>query len=425
MTRIYVADSGGGRLMRSMLPGLVALLPLIILVRRGGAGGLYDKPVETGISFLLTIGVLAFCIGLGAKKIDKVEETNTQLLRENESLSSYAGAKVPMKAICLTCASEFDDTTLQVCPNDGSPLHLVEERLKIGAVFADKYKIEKMLGSGGISTVYLAHHLLLDKLVALKMLHTHFASEARYVQRFQREAKAMSHMSHPNVVGVYDFGISIHGQAYLVMDYLEGQSLGELTDEHGPLSWREAVPIFLDIGEGLRHAHAQKIIHRDLKPANVMLIKHPVKGRIAKIVDFGLAKGTDLSSRLTQTGDIMGSPAYMSPEQARGGEVDERSDIYSLGALMYECLVGRPPIMGATIYETLLLHATRAPEPFPDDIEVPPWLKRCVFKSLEKQVQDRQHSVEELLSELQAGIARTLLGTADDGGALKSSDVPK
>ncbi len=412
--------------MRSILPGFITLVPLIFLVHLGVRSELYDKSVETGIVFLLAIGVLGSCIAFGARRIDKVEEKNTELQRENESLASYAGAKVPMKAICLTCANEYADTSMTVCPDDGSPLHLIEEKLQIGAIFADKYKIVKLLGSGGISTVYLAHHLLLDKLVALKMLHTHIASEGRYVQRFQREAKVMSHMSHPNVVGVYDFGVSVQGQA-VFSDGLSGRAKPRgIHRWWRALSWQQSMPIFLDVCQGLKHAHAQKVIHRDLKPANVMLIQHPGKGRVAKLVDFGLAKGADVSSQLTQTGDIMGSPAYMSPEQIRGSEVDERTDIYAMGVLMYECLVGRPPIIGASVYETLLLHASSAPAPFPNDLDLPGWLKECIYKALEKRVEMRQQSADELLSELQAGFARALHAGADksdEDSVLKGSDI--
>jgi serine/threonine-protein kinase len=156
-----------------------------------------------------------------------------------------------------------------------------------------------------------------------------------------------------------------------------------------------------------------------------MLTGHPTKGRTAKLVDFGLAKSVDVSMQLTQAGDMLGSPAYMSPEQCRVIDIDQRVDIYGLGALMYDVLVGRPPIIGATVYETLIMHTTVPPMPFPDDAAVPEWLQRIIFKCLEKDRANRQSDVDELLSEIHAGVTQALLSFPSDskktGSAVEQS----
>lgn len=415
---LYTYRTKGGVLIRRITLALLILVPSSIFMAitlhaqaDRVADAPFDHTIANAILLVFELVVIVLCSLWVARKIDNLEDEKTHVIDLlNSSINSHVGQQRAMKRVCLMCSKEFDDTSLKLCPDDNNELELVATKLKPGFMFAEKYEIIDLLGSGGISTVYLVKHLLLDKQCALKLLHAHFATEAKYIQRFQREAKAMSKLAHPNIAAIHDFGVSLDGTAYLVMDYLKGQSLDELVKANGPMKWQQAVPIFIDICNGLKHAHGESVIHRDLKPANVMLVEHSTKGRIAKIVDFGLAKALDTQSQLTQTGDILGSPAYMSPEQCRGGAVDARADIYSLGALMYDCLVGRPPIMGASVYETLLLHATAPPDPFPEILKVPEWLQQPIFKAMEKDKLKRQQDVAELIDALQSGVTSALTG---------------
>jgi len=418
LMKIFVDTRSGGVVARRLLAAVVVLSPITILLAHliiigAGENSMYDSTAAAGMLAGLAVFMVLACIIWVTRKMSVIESKQLKAEEKVELLSgSLASMSGPaaLKRVCLHCAREFPDTDVDHCPEDGTRLELVAEGMKPGARFANKYEIVRTLGSGGICTVYLVRHLLIDKQYALKLLRSQFAADAKYLQRFQREANAMSKLSHPNIAAVNVFGVSRDGQAYLVMEYLEGQSLDDF-GKNGPVPWRQAVPIFQDICEGLLHAHSNGVVHRDLKPANVMLVEHPIKGMLAKIVDFGLARAQDVSARLTQTGDLIGSPAYMSPEQCRAEGGDLRSDIYSLGALMYDVLAGQPPILGGTVFETIMLHGTQPPAPFAPDLDIPPWLQHTIFKMLEKDPGQRQQTVEEVLFELQAGISRALLGS--------------
>jgi serine/threonine-protein kinase len=302
------------------------------------------------------------------------------------------------KKVCLQCGREFGDD-FEACPYDASALTRVLDRLAPGSVFADKYEIGEALGSGGMSTVYRAQHLFLDKVVAIKLLNQQLASDVSAVQRFQVEAKAAFDLDHPNLLGVYDFGMSTDGQAYIVMDYLEGESLAEIIKREGTLDLARALPIFLDLCSGLAHAHDKGVLHRDIKPSNVMLVIGASGKQSAKIVDFGLAKVYDGSGlKLTQTGEIFGSPLYMSPEQCRGLNLDNRSDLYSLGVLMYETLAGEVPIIGTSVYDTFSKKLTEPPRPFDPDLLIPDWLSKLIFCLLRCEPAERPATARVLLT---------------------------
>lgn len=272
----------------------------------------------------------------------------------------------------------------------------------------DQYELLGELGAGGMGAVYRAHRKGVDKTLALKKLHARFAGDAASVQRFQQEAKAASLLTHVNLVSVYDFGMARDGTPYLVMDYVDGISLAELIRQHGHLPATRVVSIFQQACEGLVHAHQKKVVHRDLKPNNIMLTRTDEELDLVKIVDFGIAKlmpqAETNQQRLTQTGDVVGSPVYMSPEQCVGAKVDERSDIYSLGCVMYESLMGEPPFLGENIVQTILHHLNAAPQPFASrrpDVDVPPALEKIVFKCLEKTPSQRYQTVAELRDDLE------------------------
>lgn len=214
-----------------------------------------------------------------------------------------------------------------------------------------RYELRKAIGSGSRGQVYLAYDPLLDSLVAIKMLHHNGADEA--VVRFQKEAIATGKLKHPRIAQTLDFGIA-DGLLYMVMEFVDGESLAKVLEREGSLPVERALPLFLDICDGLTHAHAHGIFHRDLKPANVIVVKSEV-GEFAKLVDFGIAKIQGDDHVVTDPNAIVGSPIYMSPEQCKGELCDARSDVYSLGCLMFETLSGRPPFFCDTAIDTIKL----------------------------------------------------------------------
>jgi serine/threonine protein kinase len=243
---------------------------------------------------------------------------------------------------------------LAVAPvdGDGEP----EEDL-IGRVLADRYRIDERIGSGGMGVVYRATHVLIGKRVAIKVLRRRFAKQVDVAQRFAQEARVASSIKHANVVDINDFGTTPGGSPFCVMEHLDGHSLGREIDRVGQLEPGLALDIAIQVARGLAAAHHAHVVHRDLKPDNVFLIPGEREGdgprAIAKILDFGIARVAGAKTRLTAAGSVIGTPEYMSPEQARGDEVDARSDLYSLGVMLFEALSGRVPLQGDTMAGTL------------------------------------------------------------------------
>ncbi len=318
---------------------------------------------------------------------------------------------------CPTCALVIP-ITATTCPQDGTP-HNVQEQLN--DLFSTNYEFLGTIGTGGMSVIYKARQLMLDKTVAIKMLHSHLLNE-NSIMRFQREAKAASSMKHPNVIAVHDFGISKQGQPYMVMDFIDGKTLAELLAERGAVPLPEAMDIFLAVCAALEHAHQNNLLHRDLKPSNIML-RDSADGYDVFLVDFGIAKAIDAESggiaqQLTQTGEVMGSPLYMSPEQCMGKKLDQRSDIYSLGCILYEAVVGVPPHRGETMLETIFKHLNEAAVPLHDvrtDITFPDAFEDLVMRLLATHPEDRIQTISE--------VRETLL--AIQAGALRGSGLAK
>src|SRR5919197_808947 len=204
----------------------------------------------------------------------------------------------------------------------------------VGDLIADRYELEELCGSGGMSSVYKARDTLLERNVALKILHSHYSDDEEYVQRFRHEARTVARLAHPNIVTVIDRGES-DGRQFIVFEYVEGENLKELVERRGPLPVRRAIELGIEIGTALAVAHESGLVHRDVKPQNVLL----GDGR-AKVTDFGIARSIEVKQGLTQTGTVLGTSDYISPEQATGEQVDAQSDVYSLGAVMYELLTG-------------------------------------------------------------------------------------
>ena len=264
----------------------------------------------------------------------------------------------------------------------------------VGTIVGQRFEILSVLGVGGMSTVYKARHLLLDRVVAVKLIHSGQV-QLKALRRFQQEAKTATSLNHPNIATVREFGIDSNGCAYLVMDFIEGVSLSDAIKKSGTLSAERTENIISQVCEGLAHAHANGVIHRDLKPANIVLARNADGSETAQIVDFGIAKLVDEEneSNLTQTGEVFGTPNYMSPEQCLGKRADKRSDIYSLGCVMYECLEGIAPFVCESALETLMKHVN-TPATFSK--KAPAHLLNTAKRCLEKDPKDRWQAVDEM-----------------------------
>ncbi len=283
--------------------------------------------------------------------------------------------------------------------------------LEAARATSERLEIIEQIGKGGMAVVYKAQHMVMNKPVAVKLLLPHLTSDPTSLKRFQQEAQATATLAHANIVQLHDCGLS-NGQAFIIMDFVDGKSLEQILREQ-PLSPERAVDIFVQICEALSHAHERNIVHRDLKPSNVMLTTDKNGFDVIKVVDFGIAKlltnddGTTMNN-LTQTGDVFGSPLYMSPEQCSGKKLDSRSDIYSLGCLMYEALTGTAPIAGKNFLETMQKHLTDTPAPFPGELAKNPLAKKLqviIFTCLAKDPTARYASMKDVSADLRNAIA--------------------
>ncbi|HUI36885.1 MAG TPA: protein kinase, partial [Gaiellaceae bacterium] len=268
----------------------------------------------------------------------------------------------------------------------------------VGELIADRYELEELVGTGGMSSVYRANDRLLERDVALKVLHDRFTVDGDYVERFRREARAVAQLSHPNIVTVIDRGEQ-DGRQFIVFEYVDGENLKTLIEREGPLPEREAIELALQIARALGFAHERGLVHRDVKPQNVLL--NGDAG--AKVTDFGIARSLDVQGGLTQTGTVMGTSDYIAPEQARGRQVDAQSDVYSLGAVLYELLTGEVPFPGDNFVAVAMRHIN---EPPPSVRERRPELSlrldAAVRRAMAKDPEERFGSMDELCAELSA-----------------------
>ena len=296
---------------------------------------------------------------------------------------------------------------MAVGTTDGTLLMPIKVDPLIGALFAEKYRITEEIGRGGMSIVYRGVHELMKRPVAVKIMQRELSSNAVSVRRFQQEAEAASRLAHPHVITVFDFGVTPTAQPYLVMDLVSGTNFAEILKESGRIPVPRVIKIFRQICDALDHAHQRGVVHRDLKPSNVMLVDTESEPDYAKVLDFGIAKvmasdGEEKRS-LTTSGEIFGSPLYMSPEQCRGAESDQRTDIYSVGVMFYEALTGRPPLCGASYIETIQMQISTPAQPFNTVVpgaNIPPVLETIAFKAIAKKPEDRFQSMREFNSAL-------------------------
>jgi serine/threonine-protein kinase len=270
----------------------------------------------------------------------------------------------------------------------------------VGQLIADRYELEELVGTGGMSSVFRARDTLLERRVALKILHEQYTRDESYVERFRREARAVAQLSHPNIVTVIDRG-EHEGRQFIVFEFVAGQNLKELIREQGPLPVREAIGLALQVARALAFAHQQGVVHRDVKPQNVLLNGD---GR-AKVTDFGIARSLD-GQGMTQTGTVLGTSDYIAPEQARGAPVEPQTDVYSLAIVLYELLTGEVPFSGDNFVAVAMRHVNEPPPHVVDKRpDVPLRLDDALQRAMAKDARDRFRSMDEFVAELEACLA--------------------
>jgi eukaryotic-like serine/threonine-protein kinase len=300
---------------------------------------------------------------------------------------------------CPHCGKEYEDTNT-LCPSDGTVLEKTSDPL-VGQTLAGKYRIEELINEGGMGAVYRGTHTLMDKTVAVKVLHPALAADDKIVARFSREAKAASRISHPHALNVTDFGESENGIVFLVMEYLRGKTLKEVIRGEGPMSLARTTEIIRQVSGALDAAHAQGVVHRDLKSDNIML-EDVGDGDWAKVLDFGIAKIQEpigeTDPALTAANMIIGTPQYMSPEQcSQASEIDSRSDIYSLGVILFEMLAGHVPFTGDNPTAIMMRHLQDPPPSILEErSDLPASVGRIIARAMAKRPEDRYQSAGEL-----------------------------
>jgi serine/threonine protein kinase len=268
-----------------------------------------------------------------------------------------------------------------------------------------RYRVDGVLGKGGMGRVYRGEHTGIGRAVAIKVLHPDLGKNKEASQRFQREAIASGRLDHPNIVGVSDFGVLEDGCPYLVMEVLEGEELGKRLEREKRIPWPEAIEIMRGVLAGLRHAHEKSVVHRDIKPDNIFLARKDGEV-VVKILDFGIAKlvaGSGDDPATTRAGLTVGTPAYLSPEQAVGGEIKPATDLYSASVVFYEMLAGRPPFEDTDPLAIMTAHVSREPPTFAQvapDLQLPAGLEEVVRHGLEKVSAERTQSSNEYLAAL-------------------------
>jgi eukaryotic-like serine/threonine-protein kinase len=288
----------------------------------------------------------------------------------------------------------------------------------IDTLFDGRYRIVRKLGAGGMADVYLAEDQELGRRVAIKILNGRHANDQQFIERFRREAKNAAALNHPNIVSIYDRG-EAEETYYIAMEYLDGRTLKELVVGHGPAPVNVAIEYARQILSALRFAHRHGIVHRDIKPHNVLVDR---EGRV-KVTDFGIARAG--TSQMTETGSIVGTAQYLSPEQARGGEVDQRSDLYSLGVVLYELLTGRTPFDGDTPVEIAMKHLSNVPQqPSALRKDIPPELDMVVMRALAKDPEDRYQSADEMEADLERVLRGAPVAAATTDTATQVMRVP-
>src|SRR4026209_730753 len=318
---------------------------------------------------------------------------------------------------CTICKSKYDDN-VSFCSIDGEVLE-DDPTSFVGSVLDGQYQIESLLGKGGMGAVFLARHILLGDRVAIKILPPEVRTNAEWLRRFQREGQAARRFRHPNDVTVYDLRTAADGMVYMVMEYVEGHTLGEEIKSRGRLAPVEVVEVLEPIMSVLNTAHAMGVVHHDLKPDNIMIGKSNNGERVIKLVDLGIAKMREIAggdggsnTALTMAGQVLGTPHYMSPEQwgelPRDGdsEIDGRADIYSLGIVCYEMIVGQRPYSGQTLFELRREHMSVVPPPVYETVPgVPKAFGDAIAQATAKDRGDRFATARDFAVHLRAAVS--------------------
>ncbi len=309
--------------------------------------------------------------------------------------------------ICPSCNTEAGDVS-RFCPSCGATIvRALEADDFIGKIVARKYRVEQMLGEGGMGKVYKANQVALDKPVVLKVLRQSLLSDERTVARFHREAKAASRLNHPNSISVLDFGQSEEGSLYIAMEFVAGKDLHQVLSKEWPLPEARLVRIISQVLSALSDAHGAGVVHRDLKPENIMIEQRRGEPDFVKVLDFGIAKIQDSTGEegpaLTRAGFVCGTPEYMSPEQARGAQVDHRSDLYAVGVILYQLTTGMLPFDSDSAVGFATKHLTEEP-PLPSrrrpDCKVSQGMERLIMRALAKDPNDRPQTADEFKADL-------------------------
>jgi serine/threonine-protein kinase len=337
----------------------------------------------------------------------------------HRGFGGVAGPRSDRNAITLPAPPREPETSIEIPP----PAEVAQDRPPgskdpyIGTTFDHRYRIERLLGEGGMGFVYLARHKVIDKKVAVKVLRAELAKDEEIFERFVQEARAASSVGNPHIVDVSDFGDLPDGSKYFVMEYLDGVSLSQIIDGPDEIPMERIYKVGLEMSDGLAAAHNAGIIHRDLKPDNVYVVQRGNDPDFVKILDFGIAKVTnDAENKITRAGAVFGTPHYMSPEQAAGAPIDHRTDIYSLGVMIYELVSRQLPFTADNFMGILTQHMYKAPIPpralvSGPGVDCPPPLEAIILKCLSKKPEARYQTMEELHADL---------ATARSGGVPKA-----